>query len=75
MKTVSARELKAHWARIERQVKAGGTFEVLNRGTLAAHIVPDRPRQVRSWPDHLATAGKNTGRRGSDIVLDHRGPR
>ena len=75
MKTVSVRELKAHWASIERQVKAGETFEILNRGKVAAHIVPARPRQVLSWPDHLATAWKNTGRRGSDIVLDHRGPR
>lgn len=73
MKTVSVRELKAHWARIEAQVKAGETFEVLNRGKVAAHVVPARPRPVVQWPDHLATAWKNTGRSGSDIVLDHRG--
>jgi antitoxin (DNA-binding transcriptional repressor) of toxin-antitoxin stability system len=75
MKTVTVKELKAHWARIEEQVKAGETFEVLNRGKVAARIVPARPRQVLRWPDHPATAWKNAGRSGSDIVLDHRGPR
>ena len=34
---------KAHWAQIESQVKAGETFEVLNRGKVAAPIVPATP--------------------------------
>ena len=73
MKTVTIKEMKAHWARIEEQVKAGETFEVLNRGKVAAHIVPARPRQVLRWPDHRVTAWRNPGRRGSDIVIEHRG--
>ena len=72
MKTVTVKELKANWAQIEAQVKAGETFEVLNRGKVAAHIVPPTPRHVLRWPDHLATAYKNEGRKGSDIVREHR---
>ncbi len=72
MKTITVKELKANWAQIEAQVKAGESFEVLNRGKVAAHIVPPTPRQVLHWPDHLATAHGNEGRKGSDIVLDHR---
>lgn len=72
MKTITVKELKANWAQIEAQVKAGETFEVLNRGKVAAHVVPARPRKVLRWPDHLATAHKNTGRKGSDIVRAQR---
>jgi antitoxin (DNA-binding transcriptional repressor) of toxin-antitoxin stability system len=72
MKTITVKELKANWARIEEQVRAGETFEVLNRGRVAAHVVPATPRQVLRWPDHLATAHKNTGRKGADIVREHR---
>ena len=75
MKTVTVKELKAHWAKIEAEVKAGESFEVLNRGRVAAHVVPARPRQVLRWPDHLATAHKNTGRKGSDIIAEHRSGR
>jgi antitoxin (DNA-binding transcriptional repressor) of toxin-antitoxin stability system len=72
MKTISVKELKANWAQIEAQVKAGETFEVLNRGKVAAHVVPATPRHVLRWPDHLATAYKNTGRKGAEIVRDQR---
>ena len=72
MKTITVKELKAHWARIESEVKAGETFEVLNRGKVAAHIVPARPRPVLEWPDHLKTALRNEGRKGSDIVREQR---
>lgn len=72
MKTITVKDLKAHWAQIEAQVKAGESFEVLNRGKVAAHVVPATPRQVLQWPDHLATAHTNTGRKGSDIVRGHR---
>jgi antitoxin (DNA-binding transcriptional repressor) of toxin-antitoxin stability system len=72
MKTITVKDLKAHWAQIEAQVKAGETFEVLNRGKVAAHVVPAKPRLVLSWPDHLATAHKNAGRKGSDLVIEHR---
>jgi antitoxin (DNA-binding transcriptional repressor) of toxin-antitoxin stability system len=72
MKTVTVKELKAHWAQIEAQVKAGETFEVLNRGKVAAHVVPARPRPVLQWPDFRATALKVRGRKVSDIVIEHR---
>jgi antitoxin (DNA-binding transcriptional repressor) of toxin-antitoxin stability system len=72
MKTITVKDLKAHWAEIEVQVKAGETFEVLNRGKVAARIVPATPRQVLRWPDHPATAHKNSGRKGSDIIREHR---
>jgi antitoxin (DNA-binding transcriptional repressor) of toxin-antitoxin stability system len=72
MKTITVKDLKANWAQIEAQVKAGETFEVLNRGRVAAHVVPATPREVLKWPDHLSTAHKSTGRKGSDIVRDHR---
>ncbi len=72
MKTITVKELKANWAQIEAQVKAGETFEVLNRGRVAAHVVPATPRKVLRWPDHLNTAHKNMGRKGSDIVLEQR---
>ena len=72
MKTITVKDLKAHWAQIEAQVKAGETFEVLNRGKVAAHVVPPTPRQVLQWPDHLATALKSSGRQASDIVREHR---
>ena len=72
MKTITVKELKAHWATIESEVRAGETFEVLNRGRVAAHIVPPRPRPVVAWPDHLATALRNDGTKGSEIVAAQR---
>jgi antitoxin (DNA-binding transcriptional repressor) of toxin-antitoxin stability system len=72
MKTITVKDLKANWAQIEAQIKNGETFEVLNRGKVAAHVVPAAPRQVLQWPNHLSTAHENAGRKGSDIVRDHR---
>ena len=72
MKRITVKDLKANWAQIEAQVRAGETFEVLNRGKVAAHVVPPTPRHVLRWPDHIATAHQNTGRTGSDIVNEHR---
>jgi antitoxin (DNA-binding transcriptional repressor) of toxin-antitoxin stability system len=72
MKRITVKELKANWSAIEAQVKAGETFEVLNRGRVAAHVVPPTPRHVLRWPDHVATAHENSGRKGSDIVMEHR---
>ena len=56
IKTVSIREMKAHWSEIEGQVREGASFLVLNRGKPAARIVPAAPREVLVWDDHLATA-------------------
>ena len=75
MKTITVKELKAYWARIESEVRAGETFEVLNRGRVAAHIVPPRPRPVLQWPDHLATAVPNHHTKGSDIIASQRAGR
>lgn len=68
MKTISVRELKAHWADVERQLRSGETFEVLNRGRPAALICPPRPRRVLSWDDHLATAAPGKGRTAEETV-------
>jgi antitoxin (DNA-binding transcriptional repressor) of toxin-antitoxin stability system len=68
MKTISVREMKAHWAAVERQIKAGETFEVLNHGKPAARIVPATPRPVVSWEDHLATAIPGSGKSSEETV-------
>lgn len=72
MKTISVREMKAHWATVERQVRDGDTFEVLNRGRPAALIVPARPRRVLQWDDHLASASPVNGKTGEDTVTTDR---
>ena len=68
MKTISIRELKAHWSDIECQLQHGESFEVLNRGRPAAMIVPPRPRRVLKWDDHLATAALSSGRSAEETV-------
>jgi len=72
MKTISVREMKAHWAEVERQIQRGETFEVLNRGKPAARIIPAAPRRVLAWDDHLATAIAARGRSGTDAVQANR---
>lgn len=68
MKTITVREMKAHWAEVERQVQHGETFEVLNRGRPAACIVPACGRRVVKWDDHLATAVPNKGRSAEETI-------
>ena len=75
MKTISVREMKAHWAEVERQVRDGETFEVLNRGRPSVRIVPAQPRPVLVWDDHLATAIESPGRSGAETVDHDRGGR
>ena len=72
MKTVSVREMKAHWADIERQLQEGETFEVLNRGKPAALIVPPHPRKVAIWDDHLKTAVPSKGHTAEETVSQDR---
>jgi prevent-host-death family protein len=72
MKTISVREMKAHWSAIEAQVKQGETFEVLNRGKPAVRLVPAEPRKVLKWDDHLKTALRCKGKSGSDTVAADR---
>ena len=45
--------MKAHWAKVETQVRNGETFEVLNRGRPSVMIIPARPHEVLAWDDHL----------------------
>ncbi len=68
MKTISVRDLKAHWAEVERQIQEGETFEVLNRGNPTACIVPAQPRKVLKWDDHLATAIPAFGKTAEETV-------
>ena len=68
MKTISVREMKAHWAEVERQIRNGETFEVLNRGKPAALIIPPRPRRVLRWDDHLSTAVPSKGKPAEETV-------
>jgi antitoxin (DNA-binding transcriptional repressor) of toxin-antitoxin stability system len=72
MKQISVRDMKAHWAEVERQVRNGETFEVLNRGKPAALIVPPQPRRVLSWDDHLSTAVQARGRSAEEVVRSDR---
>jgi antitoxin (DNA-binding transcriptional repressor) of toxin-antitoxin stability system len=68
MKSISVRDLKAHWAQVEEQLRNGETFEVLNRGKPAALIVPPRPRPVAVWDNHLETAAPGRGKRSEEVV-------
>ncbi len=68
MKTISVREMKAHWAEVESQVQGGETFEVVNRGRPTVRIVSAAPRPVLSWDDHLATAVPVKGAPGERAV-------
>ena len=68
MKTISVREMKTHWAAVERRVRDGETFEVLNRGRSTVMIIPASPRRVLKWDDHLASALSTKGRTGEAAV-------
>jgi antitoxin (DNA-binding transcriptional repressor) of toxin-antitoxin stability system len=68
MKTITVREMKAHWAEVESQVQAGEVFDVLNRGRPTVRIVPAQHRRVLKWDDHLATAVKGAGRSAEETV-------
>lgn len=72
MKTISVREMKAHWAKVEAQVKAGEIFEVVNRGRPTVRISPATPREVLSWDDHLATAIQGKGKTVQETVRSDR---
>jgi len=72
MKTISVREMKAHWAEVEAQVRNGETFEVVNRGRPTVHIVPAQPRRILHWDDHLATALPASGRSAEQTVAADR---
>ncbi|NBB79101.1 MAG: hypothetical protein GVY36_06585 [Verrucomicrobia bacterium] len=69
------KEMKAHWAAVEAQVRDGETFEVLNRGRPTARIVPAKPASVLEWEDHLLTAAAGKGALSQDLVAEDRGGR
>lgn len=72
MKTITVREMKAHWAEVESQVRAGETFEVVNRGRPTVRIIPAEPRRILKWDDHLATALPASGRSAEETVTADR---
>lgn len=72
MKTITVREMKAHWSEVEAQVRNGETFEVINRGRPAVRIVPTTPRRILVWDDHLATAIPSSGHSAEDTVAADR---
>lgn len=72
MKTITVREMKAHWAEVEAQVRDGETFVVLNRGRPTVRITPAGPRSVLKWDDHLATAAEGRGRSAEETIREDR---
>lgn len=76
MKSVSVRELKAHWADVEKQLGEGDSFVVLNRGKTTARIIPATAGEVLVWDDHLATAIRPGSRKsGRNVIRDDRDAR
>lgn len=72
MKSMSVRDMKAHWSEVEAQIRAGETIEVLNRGKPSVRIVPAAPRIITDWDDHLATAIPGSGQTAEEIVAADR---
>jgi len=75
MKSITVREMKAHWAEVEAQVRDGETFEVLNRGKPTVRIVPAKPAGILRWDDHLSTAAEGRGLLSEELVAEDRGGR
>ncbi len=72
MISISVREMKAHWAEIEKKIKQGETFKILNRGKPTAKIIPIMPEKILKWPDHLETAIPCKGKTGEETVIEDR---
>jgi prevent-host-death family protein len=72
VKTITVREMKAHWSEVEAQVREGETFEVINRGRPTVRIIPATPRRILAWDDHLATAIPASGRSAEDTIAADR---
>jgi antitoxin (DNA-binding transcriptional repressor) of toxin-antitoxin stability system len=75
MKTITVREMKAHWSEVEKQVANGEIIEVLNHGKPRVRLVPAGGRQQVVWDDHLATAIPNKGVSVTETVARDRGGR
>ena len=72
MKTISVREMKAHWSEVAAQGRDGEIFEVVNRGRPTVRIVPAAPRRILGWEDHLATAIPASGRSAEETIAADR---
>ncbi len=72
MKTISVREMKAHWSEVEAQVRDGETFEVINRGRPTVRIIPAAARRILAWEDHLITAIPASGRSAEETIAGDR---
>ncbi len=72
MNIISVREMKAQWSEIEKKVKQGETFQVVNRGKPTVKIVPADPQKLLKWPDHLKTAIPAKGHTGEATVKTDR---
>ena len=68
MKTMTEREMKAHWSQVEELVANGEIIEVLNRGKPRFRLVPASGPQRVIWDDHLATAIPNKGTSAKETV-------
>jgi len=75
MKTITVREMKAHWSLVEEQVANGEIIEVLNRGKPRVRLVPAGGHQRVVWDDHLATAIPNKGVSATETISRDRGGR
>jgi antitoxin (DNA-binding transcriptional repressor) of toxin-antitoxin stability system len=75
MKTISVREMKAHWSRVEEMVANGEVIEVLNHGKPRVRLVPAGGLQRVVWDDHLATAIPNKGVTVEETIARDRGGR
>jgi len=68
MKTISVREIKAHWAQVEKRVANGEVIEVLNRGNPTVRLIPASGREQVVWDDHMATAIPGRGLSAEETV-------
>jgi prevent-host-death family protein len=75
MKTITVREMKAHWSEVEKQVANGEIIEVLNHGKPRVRLVPAGGHRQVVWDDHLATAIPNKGVSVTETVARDRGGR
>ncbi len=75
MRTISVREMKANWSRVEQLVANGEVIEVLNHGKPRVRLVPAGGLQRVVWDDHLATAIPNKGATVAETIARDRGGR
>lgn len=72
MKSISVREMKAHWAKVEKEVANGEIIEVLNRGRPTVRLIPATGHKRVVWEDHLKTAIPSKGKSAEDTIAADR---